>query len=178
MYSIEKDINIKSKFGKYIYKETIYILIASLVIFQITKKLFINELVGEIYAWLGFIITFILTLPSKANPKKNIFTLKNKNKNRTVKNSTLNYIDFLKFTDDGYIFSKTNTFIEILEIEGANLNNLTKNSAQNLIKKNQEFYVSYTEDIKLIYLKYYSNFNEEKQNLIEKIENEKDNFKK
>lgn len=64
-----------------------------------------------------------------------IFTLKKKNKNRTVKNSTLNYIDFLKFTDDGYIFSKTNTFIEILEIEGANLNNLTKNSAQNLIKK-------------------------------------------
>ena len=199
MYSIEKDINIKSKFGKYIYKETIYILIASLVIFQITKKLFINELVGEIYAWLGFIITFILTLPSKANPQKNIFNslnlflkknnktvksfdkifmLKKKNKNNTVKNSTLNYIDFLKFTDDGYIFSKSKSFIEILEIEGANLNNLTKTSAQNLIKKNQEFYVSYTEDIKLIYLKYYSNFNDEKQNLIEKIENEKDNYKK
>lgn len=199
MYSIEKDINIKSKFGKYIYKETIYILIASLVIFQITKKLFINELIGEIYAWLGFIITFILTLPSKANPQKNIFNslnlffkknnktvksfdkifmLKKKNKNNTVKNSTLNYIDFLKFTDDGYIFSKSKSFIEILEIEGANLNNLTKTSAQNLIKKNQEFYVSYTEDIKLIYLKYYSNFNEEKQNLIEKIENEKDDFKK
>ena len=104
--------------------------------------------------------------------------LKKKNKNSTVKNSTLNYIDFLKFTYDGYIFSKTNIFMEILEIEGANLNNLTKISTQNLIKKNQEFYVSYTEDIKLIYLKYYSNFNEEKQNLIEKIENEKDNFKK
>lgn len=199
MYSIEKDINIKSKFGKYIYKETIYILIASLVIFQITKKLFINELIGEIYAWLGFIITFILTLPSKANPKKNIFNslnfflkrnnktvktfdkifiFKKKNKNRTVKNSTLNYIDFLKFTEEEYIFTKTNTFTEILEIEGANLNNLTKHSAQNLIKKNQEFYVSYTEDIKLIYLKYYSNFNEEKQNLTEKIENEKDDFKK
>ena len=107
-----------------------------------------------------------------------IFIFKKKNKNRSIKNSTLNYIDFLKFTEEGYIFSKTNTFTEILEIEGANLNNLTKHSAQNLIKKNQEFYVSYTEDIKLIYLKYYSNFNEEKQSLTEKIENENDDFKK
>ncbi len=199
MYTIEKDINIKSKFGKYVYKETIYILIASLVILQLTKKLFASEIIGEFYAWLGFAITFILTLPSRANPGKNIyqslkfflkkngktiksfdkiFAFKTKKGTKIVKNSSLNYIDFLKLTEEQYIIRKNTQLVEILEIEGTNLNNLTKNSLQSLIQKNQEFYVSYTEDIKIIYLKYFSNFNEEKAELLEKIEKENDNFKR
>ena len=96
---------------------------------------------------------------------------------KKIKKSTLDYIDFLSIKDNKFIKHKDGSFIEILEIVPLNLNNINPDFKQSLIDKNSNFYLSYSNDIKLIYINYPNDFSKQKQFLINKIEKEENKFK-
>lgn len=102
---------------------------------------------------------------------------KEKKLRKKIKRTTLDYIDFRFIKDNKFIKHKDGSFVEILEIVPLNLNNINPNFKQNLIDKNGNFYIAYSNDIKLIYLNYPNDFEKQKSFLMNKIENEKDNFK-
>ncbi|WP_347713758.1 hypothetical protein [uncultured Parvimonas sp.] len=102
---------------------------------------------------------------------------KEKKLRKKIKKSTLDYIDFLSIKDNKFIKHKDGSFIEILEIVPLNLNNINPDFKQSLIDKNSNFYLSYSNDVKLIYINYPNDFSKQKQFLINKIEKEENKFK-
>ena len=102
---------------------------------------------------------------------------KEKKIRKKIKKSTLDYIDFLSIKDNKFIKHKDDSFIEILEIVPLNLNNINPDFKQSLIDKNSNFYLSYSNDVKLIYINYPNDFSKQKQFLINKIEKEENKFK-
>jgi putative uncharacterized protein PCP48 len=102
---------------------------------------------------------------------------KEKKLRKKIKKSTLDYIDFQIIKDDKFIKHKDGSFIEILEIVPLNLNNINPDFKQSLIDKNSNFYLSYSNDVKLIYINYPNDFSKQKQFLINKIEKEENKFK-
>jgi hypothetical protein len=102
---------------------------------------------------------------------------KEKKLRKKIKKSTLDYIDFLLIKDNKFIKHKDGSFIEILEIVPLNLNNINPDFKQSLIDKNSNFYLSYSNDVKLIYINYPNDFSKQKQFLINKIEKEENKFK-
>ncbi|MDY3050817.1 MAG: hypothetical protein SOR31_04195 [Parvimonas sp.] len=96
---------------------------------------------------------------------------------KKVKKTTLDYIDFRFIKDGKFIKHKDGSLIEILEIVPLNLNNINPNFKQDLINKNGDFYIAYSNDIKLIYLNYPNDFEKQKSFLMTKMEKEKNNFK-
>lgn len=102
---------------------------------------------------------------------------KEKKLRKKIKKSTLDYIDFLSIKDNKFIKHKDGSFIEILEIVPLNLNNINPDFKQSLIDKNSNFYLSYSNDVKLIYINYPNDFSKQKQFLIDKIEKEENKFK-
>lgn len=102
---------------------------------------------------------------------------KEKKIRKKIKKSTLDYIDFLSIKDNKFIKHKDGSFIEILEIVPLNLNNINPDFKQSLIDKNSNFYLSYSNDVKLIYINYPNDFSKQKQFLINKIEKEENKFK-
>lgn len=205
MYKINKNIAIKQKFTKFLYLETIIWLLVSVVVLSITSLFLKNLLIKFFYVFVGMIFTFLLLLPSPNNPDKTIITsiiffkkrykktvvsidkLDEKRKNneekekkikKKIKKSTLDYIDFQTIKDNKFIKHKDGSFIEILEIIPLNLNNINPSFKQSLIDKNSNFYLSYSNDIKLIYINYPNDFSKQKQFLINKIEKEEDEFKR
>lgn len=103
---------------------------------------------------------------------------KEKKLRKKIKKSTLDYIDFLSIKDNKFIKHKDGSFIEILEIVPLNLNNINPDFKQSLIDKNSNFYLSYSNDVKLIYINYPNDFSKQKQFLINKIEKEENKFKR
>lgn len=112
----------------------------------------------------------------KENEDKELIK-KEKKIRKKIKKSTLDYIDFLSIKDNKFIKHKDGSFIEILEIVPLNLNNINPDFKQSLIDKNSNFYLSYSNDIKLIYINYPNDFSKQKQFLINKIEKEENKFK-
>lgn len=102
---------------------------------------------------------------------------KEKKLRKKIKKSTLDYIDFLSIKDNKFIKHKDGSFIEILEIVPLNLNNINPDFKQSLIDKNSNFYLSYSNDVKLIYINYPNDFSKQKQFLVNKIEKEENKFK-
>ena len=102
---------------------------------------------------------------------------KEKKLRKKINKSTLDYIDFLSIKDNKFIKHKDGSFIEILEIVPLNLNNINPDFKQSLIDKNSNFYLSYSNDVKLIYINYPNDFSKQKQFLINKIEKEENKFK-
>ena len=102
---------------------------------------------------------------------------KEKKLRKKIKKSTLDYINFLSIKDNKFIKHKDGSFIEILEIVPLNLNNINPDFKQSLIDKNSNFYLSYSNDVKLIYINYPNDFSKQKQFLINKIEKEENKFK-
>lgn len=102
---------------------------------------------------------------------------KEKKLRKKIKKSTLDYIDFLSIKDNKFIKHKDGSFIEILEIVPLNLNNINPDFKQSLIDKNSNFYLSYSNDVKLIYINYPNDFSKQKQFLINKIEKDENKFK-
>lgn len=113
----------------------------------------------------------------KNNEEKKLIK-KEKKLRKKIQKSTLDYIDFQTIKDDKFIKHKDGSFIEILEIMPLNLNNINPGFKQSLIDKNSNFYLSYSNDIKLIYINYPNDFSKQKQFLINKIEKEEDKFKR
>lgn len=112
----------------------------------------------------------------KENEDKELIK-KEKKLRKKIKKSTLDYIDFLSIKDNKFIKHKDGSFIEILEIVPLNLNNINPDFKQSLIDKNSNFYLSYSNDVKLIYINYPNDFSKQKQFLINKIEKEENKFK-
>jgi hypothetical protein len=112
----------------------------------------------------------------KENEDKELIK-KEKKLGKKIKKSTLDYIDFLSIKDNKFIKHKDGSFIEILEIVPLNLNNINPDFKQSLIDKNSNFYLSYSNDVKLIYINYPNDFSKQKQFLINKIEKEENKFK-
>ena len=112
----------------------------------------------------------------KNNEEKELIK-KEKKLRKKIKKSTLDYIDFLSIKDNKFIKHKDGGFIEILEIVPLNLNNINPDFKQSLIDKNSNFYLSYSNDVKLIYINYPNDFSKQKQFLINKIEKEENKFK-
>lgn len=112
----------------------------------------------------------------KENEDKELIK-KEKKLRKKIKKSTLDYIDFLSIKDNKFIKHKDGSLIEILEIVPLNLNNINPDFKQSLIDKNSNFYLSYSNDVKLIYINYPNDFSKQKQFLINKIEKEENKFK-
>lgn len=201
MYEIHDNIDIKMKFTKNIYMDTIVYLIISFIFFSFTGYIVTkNIIVTNLYVFFGLIVTFNLVKMSSKNPdrknissviyyfKRNKDTIKSidyitekkeeKKKKIKVKNKTLQYIDILDIKDKGYIPTKYFKYLEIFEIQGTDLNNLIPTERQKLINIMGEFYISYTKDIKYIYTKFSLDFSKEKEFLKEKLKEETNEYKK
>lgn len=169
---------------KKLYFRIAYIIIGELVTFSLLLPSHSNPQKNYVRSIIFFKTRYKRTVRSvdkadtinKNKDKESI--KKEKELRKRIKKTTLDYIDFLTIKDDKFIKHKDGTFIEILEIIPKNLNNLTPGEKEKLIKKNNEFYISYSNDIKIIYLNYPNNFESQKNFLISLINQETNDFKK
>lgn len=201
MYEIHENIDVKMKFTKNIYMDTIIYLTIAFVFFSFTGYIVTKNLIAtNLYMFFGLFVTFNLVKISSKNPdrknissimyyfKRNKDTIKSidyitekkngKKKKLKIKSKTLQYIDVLDIKDNGYIPTKYFKYLEIFEIQGIDLNNLVLTDRQKLINNMGEFYISYTKDIKFIYTKFSLDFSSEKEFLKNKLEEEKDEYKR
>lgn len=192
MYEINKDLDTRQKFTKHIYFDTVIALIITFTVSYLISLIFKDFFIQNLFVFFCLIIVFIFCLENKNNPgKKNItsiyyFFKRNKEtvksmekteKKSKVNKKMLDYLSILGFTERKYLIHRNNLLSEILEIKAMNLNNLTESQRNSLVKKNSEFYLSYSSDIKIVYLNFPMKFEEEKIFLEEKIKVEKDSYK-
>lgn len=192
MYEINKDLDTRQKFTKHIYFDTVIALLVTFAVSYLISFIFRDFFIKNLFMFFCLIVVFVFCLESKNNPgKKNItsiyyFFKRNKDtvismekvkRKQKVNKKMLDYLNILGFTEKNYIIHKNNLLSEILEIKAMNLNNLTESQRNSLVKKNSEFYLSYSSDIKIVYLNFPMKFEDEKIFLEDKISKEKDEYK-
>lgn len=98
-------------------------------------------------------------------------------KNKKIRKSTLDYIDYLYFDDRGFLKHKEG-YMEILEIIPQDLMNLNEENTLSLIHTNSKFYLSYKQDIKIISMNFPVSFVNQIEYLKNLLSNEEDTSKK
>lgn len=205
MYETTKEIDTRFKIFRFIhFQEFLILLVTTMFLYFNLKKINIWLKIPYFTLGLSFVIYLIKNSPDNIGKKnahsilfafkrnketvksieRNTFAINNlkrtlKRKKLKIKKSTLDYIDFSYFTENGYIKHKTDDiFIEILQIDTIDVSNLNSNHIDTIIYENAQFYRKYTDDIKIISMNFPCDYKEQIEYFTNKLDTVSNDFRK